>query len=92
MSHPLLETIDSPQDLQIDNPAKWQLAGLGPSAFVICRGGGPHEFGIRVASGGAGTSHLAFVDNTVTHDAKMLEAVVEKFNALQPDNFAAFAR
>jgi hypothetical protein len=79
-------TIDSPQDLQIDNPANWQLAGLGPSAFVICRGGGPHAFGIRVASGGAGTSHLAFVDNTVTHDAEVLKDVVAKFNALQAAN------
>jgi len=74
-------------DLQIDNPASSELAGRGPSAFIIHRLRKAHDFTLRVRSGGSGRMNLAFVDNTVTHDFVQLTRVLDEYNSSACDPF-----
>ncbi len=71
-------------DLQIDDPktpVSGQLASLGASAFIIHVGGAPHPFELQFGASTLACCHLAFVDNTITHDPELLRKVVADFNA-----------
>lgn len=73
--------------LQIDDPARTGIAGLGQSAFRVCVGQAGHPFDFQVDDDAKrqGSAKLAFIDNTVAHSVPALKSVVDRLNATDPD-------